>query len=205
MEEHDQLPPVSHEFIDENKLCKTRQSGKSGPSSKKDRFQRLEHVNKMHNVLGYSAVKIAELTGYNRNTVNSDIHYLDAKLAKEWGKYDPSAGLMKQVHRYESQRERLHEYLAEESDIKNKLAIERQISDIDSEIVHVMMSTISTPERRMDAFLTFFNKTSKENKLGYQLMKSTTLLSVADEDYDAIDEMIEKSKSKVKSRMLSQK
>ena len=54
-----------------------------GPYNKKDQDKRRGQVHTLHFEKDYSAVKIAETLGINRNTINEDIKYWYSNIKEE--------------------------------------------------------------------------------------------------------------------------
>ncbi len=130
---------VSKEFLNEQAKLSKNVSKKAGPYNKHDRKKRRDEVYSLHFDLGYSAVKISEMMKINRNTINSDIKYWYKSLSKEWEENNSDSWIIKQVNRFENQRTRLMKYLRLESEIKNKLKIEKMIFDIDYQIAQIVI------------------------------------------------------------------
>jgi len=107
---------------------------KGGPYTKQEQQKRRDQVFKLHFEYGYSAVQIANLLNVNRNTINDDIKYwyselyksTDFKYSKDW--------LDKQFSRLEMQRARLRKELDEDISLKDRLQVERLITNIDLSI-----------------------------------------------------------------------
>ena len=107
---------------------------KGGPYTKKEQEERKDNVFELHFEYGYSAVQIANLLNVNRNTINDDIKYwyselyksTDFKYSKDW--------LDKQFSRLEMQRARLRKELDENISLKDRLQVERLITNIDLSI-----------------------------------------------------------------------
>ena len=59
------------------------QAKKGGPYPKSEKRKRLEEVYKLHFDYGYSARKIAEFLNINRGTINRDLMFLYADVAKK--------------------------------------------------------------------------------------------------------------------------
>jgi len=56
---------------------------KGGPYTKNEQEQRRKSVRELHFEKGYSAVKISEILGINRNTINEDIKNCYMQMADE--------------------------------------------------------------------------------------------------------------------------
>jgi len=109
-------------------------SKKGGQYTKKEQEERRRQVYHLHFEENKSAVKIAELLGVNRNTINADITYWHSQIAHEFNAQNISAKMTKQLQRIDMQRDRLLECL-DTSSSDQKFRIEKFISDIDSKLV----------------------------------------------------------------------
>ena len=107
---------------------------KGGPYSKSEQEKRRNEVYRLHFEYGYSARKIASLMEINRNTINRDLQYLYYQVAKDFAD-NPEWFILRSLERFEVQRTRLREQLNKTSSVKEKLAIERILYDIDSKII----------------------------------------------------------------------
>ena len=115
-----------------------------GPYSKSEREMRQNEVYIMYFEQGYSAVRIAETLQVNRNTINEDIKYLYSNLAKEWKDHNLESWLLKQIHRLESQRNRLREELDNLQDPQVKLNHEKKIFELDNKITQIITKTMGS-------------------------------------------------------------
>jgi len=107
---------------------------KGGPYTKKDQKERKDEVFKLHFEYGYSAVHIANLLNVNRNTINDDIKYWYSELYKTTNFKYSKDWLDKQFTRLEIQRARLRKELDEDISLKDRLQVERLITNIDLSI-----------------------------------------------------------------------
>ena len=71
------------EVLVESTKHKSAEQRKGGPYTKQEQEQRYKQVYELHFEKGYSALKIAQILGVNRNTVNSDIRYWYAQLSSQ--------------------------------------------------------------------------------------------------------------------------
>jgi len=149
---------VSKEFIKEQEKLSKKVSKKAGPYNKHDRDKRRNEVFRLYFDLGYSAVKISEMMKINRNTINSDIKYLNKQISKEWEENNIVTWVMKQINRLEIQRTRLMQYLRQESEIKNKLKIEKMIFDIDNQISQTVIRLETSEDNNLEYVSEEFNK-----------------------------------------------
>ena len=136
----------------------------------------------------------------NYNTIRGDIQFWWDRLNKEWSYHEIGSLVIRQMDRLESQRMRLFGYLEKEPNITNKLSIEKQIFDIDSKINQFSINATNIHNVIMDGAVKVINKWSQDKKLGQLLMRSTDLVTVADEDLENIRNLIKKSKSKIRNR-----
>ena len=104
-----------------------------GPYTKKEQEQRRNEVYVLHFEKGYSAIRIAEMLGVNRNTINEDIKYLYAQAVEELPKHT-SILLLKQIQRLEYQRNRLLNELEKQTEFKEKIMIEKLLFGVDEKI-----------------------------------------------------------------------
>lgn len=141
MSSEDDVLAVSPEFLEQNAkadLCKPRQ--KFAPYTKSERRKRRAEVYKLHFEHGWPAIRIADALKVHRNTVNEDLRLLYEQAIAD---YNPSKMKLeeyipKQLFRLESQRDRLGAHLADAKDIGVRLAVERQITDIDFRLLNVI-------------------------------------------------------------------
>ena len=83
-----ELPNVSKEF----------QKKYGGPYPKEQQAKRRKQVFHLHFEKGYSALKIAELLGVNRNTINEDIKALYSEMSEEIGNKNLINWFIKQIY-----------------------------------------------------------------------------------------------------------
>jgi len=107
---------------------------KGGRYTIKEQEERRIQVYHLHFEENRTAVKIAELLGVNRNTINGDIRYWHSQLAHEFNAQNITAKMTKQIQRIEMQRDRLLEYLDTASS-DEKYRIEKFISEIDNKLM----------------------------------------------------------------------
>ena len=128
-----QEPTVSAEFIEESRrsqLDKTIPKA-GGPYSKSQRRKRRQEVMRLHFELCLPAIKIADMLGVSRHTINADIQWLYEKMVADIEGKDFNGFFGKQLVRLETQRTRLMSYLSEAKDLDAKLSLERQLADHD--------------------------------------------------------------------------
>ncbi len=129
---------VNPEFIEENKKINlAKPSQKFSPWTRSERRKRRSEVYRLHFEKGMPAVRIAEVMKVDRNTIKNDLKILYGKAIKDYSpdELDINFYLEKQLVRLESQRDRLGTYLADSTDVNDKIAIERLIADIDFKLL----------------------------------------------------------------------
>jgi len=107
---------------------------KGGRYTRKQQEERRIQVYHLHFEENKSAVKISELLGVNRNTINEDIAYWHSQLASEFNAQDITAKMTKQIQRMEIQRDRLVDELEEAKTLEERIRIEKFISYIDDRL-----------------------------------------------------------------------
>lgn len=188
---------VSKEFINEQAKLSKNVSKKAGPYTKHDRNKRRNEVFRLHFDLGYSAVKISEMMKINRNTINSDIKYWYKSLSKEWDENNSDSWIIKQVNRFENQRTRLMKYLRQESEIKNKLKIEKAIFDIDYQIAQIVIKFRVSLEYIDETICEKFNELCKKYRIHESIIYGRSILHAKQSTIDKIWKLIEEDKKQL--------
>jgi len=106
---------------------------KGGPYTKNEQEQRRKSVRELHFEKGYSAVKISEILGINRNTINEDIKNCYMQMADEIPEQN-AFFVLKQIDRLEMQRARLIERLEAETDFVKSISTEKLLFSVDNKI-----------------------------------------------------------------------
>jgi len=127
------LTSSEHNRVNPQSVFKSKNKN-GGPYSKEDRNSRIDQVCKLHFEYGYSAKKISELMGVNRNTINDDIKQLYSTLESNWDKSSASSLLQSHVASIVAQKSRLREELDSTEKLSERLAIEKMILQIESKI-----------------------------------------------------------------------
>ena len=104
---------------------------------KKPKYKRRDQVHTLHFEKGYSAVKIAQILGVNRNTINEDIKYWYSNI-KEEIKQENDDHILRQIGRLESQRNRLVEKITK-NETKDAIKYEKMLLDTDVRINNMLM------------------------------------------------------------------
>ena len=122
----------------------TLEPKKGGPYTKPEQEKRREEVFKLHFEYGYPAVRIAKLLNVNRNTINEDIKRLCSEMYEESKATFSKDWLDKQFTRLELQRARLREELDKDISLKDRLQIEKLITNIDLSISSLIVKIESS-------------------------------------------------------------
>lgn len=128
--------------IQENKKEKSNSQKNGGPYTEKEKLERQNKVYHLHFEKGYSALKIAEELGVNRNTINSDIKEWYLELADELPVHEVGSLLLSQLHAFRAQKARLVEGLEKQTDTKSKMSYEKLVCDIDWKIGQLVVKLI---------------------------------------------------------------
>jgi len=121
---------------------------KGGPYTKQEQEKRRDEVFNLHFEYGYSAVQIAKLLNVNRNTINDDIKYWYTELYDDDKSNFSRDWLDKQFTRLELQRARLRKELEDDISLKDRLQVERFITNIDLSICSLIVK-IETARKYM--------------------------------------------------------
>ncbi len=128
--------------------CMALVNKKGGPYTKQEQEKRREEVFKLHFEYGYSAVQIAKLLNINRNTINEDIKYWYSELHNDNQSSYTKDWLYKQFTRLELQRVRLRKELEEDISLKDRLQVEKFITNIELSISSLIVK-IETSRKYM--------------------------------------------------------
>jgi len=178
------------------------ESKKGGPYSKPQREKRRNEVFRLHFELGYSAKKISEMMNVNRNTINSDIEHGRSQLITEWGNTSLGGMFMKQLYRFENQRRSLLDELKKSQELKDKLAIQKIVLEIDTKILHFFQKLAGSEETLTNAIIDAANdlvNNHKWNQSGFINMRDVrkTLAETRDKINKLIDEDAKKQVGKI--------
>ena len=110
---------------------KANNQKKGGPYTQQEKLERQNTVYHLHFEKGYSAVRISEELGINRNTINSDIKELERQFADEWPNHEAAGLFLSQIHAFKFQKARLVEKLEKLTEPKIQVQLEKLISDRD--------------------------------------------------------------------------
>ena len=188
------LPGITQEFLHDNqklvKIMSKSRNKKGGPYNKKDRDARRTEVYRLYYEYGYSAKKISELMKINRNTINGDVDYFHSKII---GSLDVSTAkfwVFEQLERLGFQRTRLREYLDETKNLKEKLAIERMIFDVESKIGQIEIKLLDSKGRVHILATQWLNDWMEKNNKQERYISYGDLLRVPSKSYEKISRLL---------------
>ena len=188
---------VTKDFIKENiESYKYRTLKKGGPYNKKDRLARRNEVYRLHFEYGYFAVKIAEIMGVNRNTINGDIDYWYSKINSNI--FNPEQRVLANIERLESQRTRLREELDRKTESQEKIALERLIYEVDSKILQICFKLGESSHRIHKLATNWLNDFLKKKGKDERYMTFLDTISVSEKARQRIRKIINEDKGKAR-------
>lgn len=161
---------------------------RGGPYTKSEQEKRRDEVYRLHFEHGYSATRIAELMNVNRNTINSDIGFLNEQFTKDIGSRGLNSWLIKECQRLETQRARLIEELQKCTETHHKISVERLIFDISNTLSQLISKLITkevfissgndVDEKKIEEFIRYTILDDVENSLSSSFSEDTILFDV---------------------------
>jgi hypothetical protein len=150
-------------------------------------------VYRLHFEKGIPAIRIADMMNVDRNTINNDLRILYNKALNDYNPNEMTldAILEKQLVRLETQRDRLSLYLCDASDLNNKIAIERLISDIDFKLIGVIERINQNLARFWDEVIKQINKAAENEKLKTRYTSPFEMNRISIESRKKLDELKE--------------
>ena len=104
-----------------------------GPYSKQQQAERRKKVNELYFEKNLSALKIAEMLGVNRNTVNEDIKLVYLQASESFPD-DSILIFLHSIKKMESQRFEIQKQLESESDFSNKIILQKLLYQINNSL-----------------------------------------------------------------------
>jgi len=188
--------PVTSEFVDENKkLNQTMsKSKKGGPYSKGAKESRRNEVYRLHFEYGYSGRKIADLMKVARNTINSDIDFWYSKIVNRTNIFNPENAVLFNLERLENQRTRIREQLDKTKSFQEKNTLDRFIFEIDSKILNTYLRLTNSNQRVFNLATEKMNNWLEENNHKERYMTLFDKMSVSNNAFEEISEIINNEK-----------
>ena len=129
----------------------------------------------------------------DRNTISNDLKILYKKAMRDHNSdmtYDDV--IEKQLLRLETQRDRLCLYLCDIKDINSKIAIERQIADIDFKVIGLMERMNQNIIQHSNAVIQDVNKIAKDENLKTRYTSLFELYRISIDSRQDLDKLKEK-------------
>jgi hypothetical protein len=129
----------------------------------------------------------------DRNTISNDLKILYKKAMRGHNSdmtYDDV--IEKQLLRLETQRDRLCLYLCDIKDINSKIAIERQIADIDFRVIGLMERMNQNIIQHSNAVIQHVNKIAKDENLKTRYTSLFELYRISIDSRQDLDKLKEK-------------
>ena len=129
----------------------------------------------------------------DRNTISNDLKILYNKAMRDHNSdmtYDDV--IEKQLLRLETQRDRLCLYLCDIKDINSKIAIERQIADIDFKVIGLMERMNQNIIQHSNAVIQHVNKIAKDENLKTRYTSLFELYRISIDSRQDLDKLKEK-------------
>jgi len=129
----------------------------------------------------------------DRNTISNDLKILYKKAMRDHNSdmtYDDV--IEKQLLRLETQRDRLCLYLCDIKDINSKIAIERQIADIDFKVIGLMERMNQNIIQHSNAVIQHVNKIAKDENLKTRYTSLFELYRISIDSRQDLDKLKEK-------------
>jgi len=122
---------------------------KGGRYTKKEQEERKLRVYQYHIVEKKPASYIAEILDVNRNTIRSDIKFLEAHILHKSGGVDLEAMINQTILTKKIQKERLLEDLDESETIDDKIKLEKLITATDNWLVQFFIKALSSKKDKI--------------------------------------------------------
>ena len=134
---------------------------KGGPYTLAERLQRQKLVSILYVQMGYSAIKIAEELGVNRNTINEDIKECLLQLADVLPNNEIESIFLLQINALRSQKALLRERVDYPLPREQWIKIHKMITDIDYKIAQMVVRVMTSkkePKRKLTKLVQSKNK-----------------------------------------------
>jgi hypothetical protein len=141
------------------------------------------------------ATRIAELRKVDRNTINNDLKIVYYKAMRNFNSDMYWDNIIeKQLLRLEMQRDRLGTYLCDtdSKDINTKLAIERQIADIDWKVIGLMERFNQSFQHYDREVIDRVNRIAEDKKLDWRYTNLFELYKISIDARQDLDKFHEK-------------
>jgi len=159
---------------------------KGGPYPKSEKRKMVEEVYKLHFDYGYSRRKIADFLNISRGTINRDVMSLYDEIGTRRKHFDAGSSVMKSIERFEIQRRRLRRQLDSVESVKERIAIEKFIFDIDSKIANFEIRIAESNKNITSLAVILINEKMAQLKKNKRVVSGDILWEVSTKASDKI-------------------
>ena len=170
---------------------------KGGPYSAKERKLRREQVAELFFDRGLNVVNISRTLNVNRNTITKDLNFCYLKLNKEFVGFNPTIICMTQFHRMENQRARLVDFLYKDLEFKDRLRLEKMVSDIENKIMLTALKFQTNKDQLLFGAQFLFNRWAKNQNPKFRGYTRNTIHKLSEKTADEIEDLIEEDKKNI--------
>ena len=172
---------VSGKLIDNNPKNSQKKGG--GPYDKAARAKRREEVYKLYIEQNYPKTVIAKWKGVNKNTISSDIRFIEGELAKEYDIHGILDLFRKYKHRLELQSARYYQELEKEKDPDRKMMLEKRLTELDDKIINTALRISISVYTIKELIAKALNNFCKEQNLDVRVLNPFDLSKASPEAY----------------------
>jgi len=169
---------------------------KGGPYSVKERKIRRQRVAELFLEKGYDALTISRMVNVNRNTITNDLKACFSQLANEHNDFNFGAICITQFHRMEIQRRRLVDLLHKNLEFRDRLTLERMISDIENRIMQAAIRIDASSTNVDKLAVRVFNTWAKVQNPTFRGISPNSLRTVSVKASEKINKIIDEDKKK---------
>jgi len=169
---------------------------KGGPYSAKERKIRRQKVAELFFEKGYDGLTMSRMLNVNRNTITTDLKACFSQLKNEYSDFDTGAIFMTQFHRMEIQRSRLVDLSHKDLEFRDRLTLERMISEIENRIMQSAIRIDSAPVNVEKLAIGVFNTWAKLQDPTYRGIAHNSLRRVSVEANEKINKLIDEDQKK---------
>jgi len=169
---------------------------KGGRYSAKERKIRRQKVAELFFEKGYDGLTMSRMLNVNRNTITNDLKVCFSQLKNEYNDFDAGTLCMTQFHRMEIQRRRLVDFLFKNLEFRDRLTLERMISDIENRIMQTAIKIDSSSTIVDKLAVDLFNYWAKQQNPTFRGYSMNILRRVSVEAQEEIDKIIKEDEKK---------
>lgn len=167
---------------------------KSGPWTHHGKEARRNEVYRLHFDYDFSARSIADFMGVQRNTINGDVSFWYSKIVESSNIFDPETSILVTLERLKIQRARLRELVDKTDSTKDKLSIERLMSDIDFKIIYTHQRLAESSRRMQNSETERLNDWMKDSRKETRFLTLSDIIEVSSNAHEKIKQIIEEDR-----------